>query len=680
MSDDTPLPAMAHKLSTQAARLDALEGWREIVDDWCERVDRTLEDANLTLGEPAPEVIPGPPAPPPAPEKPTITGPDAARVGEPYTIKLSHLPEGVGSWYAHFDDGKKAGHFVKGDLTVTHVFTEAHKQRVIRCHYTDPATDKQVPLNRLRIEVLGEAAEESGPEAPPADAPGADASRPRLWGVNLSLPRRYSGNWALGNVAKLADETTKRRFSDEEQMRLSREPLTLRPGEDLMAVADNGGLTPGGRWTVEWDGPGEARLHARLYGETGYATLIEAGEGWATYELRGGANYLFVACKEDEIFNVRLWHDESNPDHLQVNPAAIGTIRGAHTLRMMDWGWTNGGRVEEWSDRSLPGGAMIRAGVPLETQLEAVQAIGAKVWWLCIPPRASMDYSRELGLWLAEHVPDEVEVRVEYANEAWNWFGVFNEFHNWLRATPDLPDLSKPGELTDHFARKYGHRAALHLEQVREGFPRAKFVCGAQVANPWIGREAMRYAIHAGQRPDYLGVTGYFQNGWGHRLAAGEISLDEFFAGLAETLRGEGPWRRIKEAKRDAEAVGAEVIMYEGGTHLQAIQLPEAEREAGVARLAEAHRDPRMREIARINAERWYEATGNAEYMAFGDVGRDGPWGFWGFGATQLAADGSVIDLRQDPRFAGVLDAAGETPKPREVLRYQAEQRAEAAQ
>ena len=289
-------------------------------------------------------------------------------------------------------------------------------------------------------------------------------------------------------------------------------------------------------------------------------------------------------------------------------------------------------------------------GASLELQLALVEAAGAKVWWLCVPPRAELAYSRALGRWLAANVPAEIDVKVEYGNEVWNSAGDFNVFHRHVLSLPDVPDPRKPGRTTDHFAAKYGARAAAHLAAVRGGFPRAGFVVGAQTANPWIGETALLAAAAAGGKPDFLGLTGYFDDGFDEKLGRGEIDLDGFFAGLRQRLAGEERWARTREHARLAGRLGVEVVMYEGGTHC----LPRA---GGLEELKRAHRDPRFRELARLNAEGWFRATGNAEYVHFGDAYRMGRHGFWGFCESNLRADGSPTDVAASPRLAGVLDA-----------------------
>ena len=95
----------------------------------------------------------------------------------------------------------------------------------------------------------------------PAPAAAEARPRPRRWGVNPTWPRRWLGQWLLGDLATLAYDTNLRSFDDAELAALAAgAELTLSTGEQLYAIADNGGLTPGGAWTVEWSGTGRCSL------------------------------------------------------------------------------------------------------------------------------------------------------------------------------------------------------------------------------------------------------------------------------------------------------------------------------------------------------------------------------------------------------------------------------------
>jgi hypothetical protein len=87
----------------------------------------------------------------------------------------------------------------------------------------------------------------------------------------------------------------------------------------------------------------------------------------------------------------------------------------------MDFGYTNGSPLQEFSQRTLPtsqtqfspkGSALeYMADLSNETQ---------KNMWICIPHQASDDYVLQVAQLLKARVRTGLKIYVEYSNETWN--------------------------------------------------------------------------------------------------------------------------------------------------------------------------------------------------------------------------------------------------------------------
>lgn len=150
---------------------------------------RVTPSATPTPGPTQPDrpAAPTPAAPTPSAGQVAIAGATEARVGEAYTLRLDTGSLRGGRWYVHWDDGP--GQWLRGSgaATLTHTFTSANPERVIRVFYE--VNGQRTQANRVRVRVSPAGSQRPAP-APPADARGDGRVTRTYWtnvgGRNLS--------------------------------------------------------------------------------------------------------------------------------------------------------------------------------------------------------------------------------------------------------------------------------------------------------------------------------------------------------------------------------------------------------------------------------------------------------------------------------------------------------------
>ena len=159
------------------------------------------------------------------------------------------------------------------------------------------------------------------------------------------------------------------------------------------------------------------------------------------------------------------------------------------------------------------------SGVPLEVMVALANQIGADPWFN-IPHFATDDFVREFAEYVRDNVDPELQIHIEYSNEAWN--SNFDQFH----FTNDRGLEEFGDEFGDFpFSIYYGYRSAEILSIFTEVFgeqadDRLVGVLGTQTVVTFRSQEVIQGAELFFERNDpdtqlddvidALGVTGYF--------------------------------------------------------------------------------------------------------------------------------------------------------------------------
>ena len=524
----------------------------------------------------------------------------------------------------------------------------------------------------------------------------ADGGGERILAVNFGGLSRWDQSWLLADAAKQANEWQIRKRLPNEGGRIDFRrydgaltedgwPNVMPPRSQwrLLAIADNGGLgTPGGTWVLTWEGGGLVELH-----DTNGPITPSRGslrERRLEYDLPPGQKFLFpavtVSAQGDRPTRLHLWLPGA--EGRLINPAVVNRMRdlGVDAIRVMDITHTNHSLDRSWEDRSRPdymlqgttrgaawnnrvaaaqgsqqrwaaktamrdvarGTNRDRTGASWEACIQLANEVGADLY-LCVPAEADDTYLWALADLLRRNLYGRVYV--EYSNEYWN--SIFEQF-NYVaaKAEENTPPLKN---FREHF---YGKRAA-EVQRIMEqhlGDERVTFVLGAQVdaGNLWnIEQTTQAFEASGGSLDgEAIGVTFYFHRGltrWifdqGLHLRRGDARLaamDQAFDELTRRLNDpeDQGWAKVDQHRGFAEARGARLIGYEGGSHIIPRDGgdpagPTKDNAELVRFILQMHEHPRMGEMTLLNKKlaEWHGMREQFDFVLFGKPGRHGAWG-----------------------------------------------------
>ena len=605
-----------------------------------------------------------------ASEEPRLTGQPRATAGRPYTIELSGLPPGARGWYAHFDDGPDAGSWHEpGDLRVTHVFTEPARLRVIRCHWDD-AAGEQIPIERLRIEVLTEDGESLKPPPPPPLPPAEPLPlEQQRVGLNLTSVNYYSEEEPFADrIKSFSPWKAERRKAggggwEEDprglELREDGMPARLLPGQRAFALRDfpRGGTH--GTHTLSWEGQGRLTWGLRPSGESrrdGFNAmkvfLPERPDGHARVML-----ILQETNPADPVRNLRLTKDGADPDAV-FDPGFLARWSFADGFRYMDWAETNNSTLERWEDRPEPGDWTWATGdgVPLEVQVAHANATGADPWF-CVPHRADDGYVRRMAGLVRDTLDPGLVATIELSNEVWNWQFTQTRYADERgRADPEITEahhllwtvkrsLEVFAIFDEAFTGEPGGRS-----------PRLRRALGAQSSNPWVATKVFESQA-AADGADTLATAPYFGGSvkperadW-FRTADGDALDNHIAKQLEGTVRGIAKYPPILagiNARRDASLPPVVHTAYEGGGHF--LPPPGAQDDPELMRQFERLGQRPAFEDAYFEYLKAWHALGGSDMMLFSSIGDPSHWGDWGL----MRHAGQP--LSETPKLRGVLD------------------------
>ncbi len=427
--------------------------------------------------------------------------------------------------------------------------------------------------------------------------------------------------------------------------------VALRPDGYPLQIPYNDGTNPPQyvRTLLLWSGDGTY--------PSGDYRLIVSGTG--TVQLSGSAEGQF-SCPTDQTISVDntgggiifeiLSSDPDDPVHdikliepgshdsYQTEPffpEMLDFLSDFETIRFMDLMETNFSPVRLWTDRTPISyySYAVKSGVPYE-YLIALANKTQKNPWICIPEQADDDFVRQMAELLKTSLDPDLDIYVEYTNEAWN--SIFSANAHVIQMGAMLGYSGQPWAQ----GWKYYAKRSADIHHIFEGVfgddDRIINVVSAQAANAWLCNYILDsykdslYNPHQIQA-DVLAIAPYFGGGLADRLGdlglAKDISVDAILDSL-EYLALHESFDRMDEAKDVADQHGVELIAYEGGQHLVSYSyrhLPEY-----INKLAEVNRHTRMQDLYCQYFDHWYNTVRGGLFCHFSSHGRYTQYGYWG--------------------------------------------------
>ena len=195
----------------------------------------------------------------------------------------------------------------------------------------------------------------------------------------------------------------------------------------VLTVWANTEALPSGEYVLLYDGTGSISFW-------GDAEVISQEAGRIVVQVDAGVNDIIVmeiqeSMLGDHVRNIRFLLPGTE-DTYQENPWTsewLEKLAPFNAIRFMDWGYTNGSRMEQWEQRpQIHDYTYTQDGVPYEWWIELCNLKQADAW-VCIPHAADDDYIRQMAQLFKSGLNPGLKIYVEYSNEIWNW--IFEQTH-----------------------------------------------------------------------------------------------------------------------------------------------------------------------------------------------------------------------------------------------------------
>jgi len=428
-----------------------------------------------------------------------------------------------------------------------------------------------------------------------------------------------------------------------------------------------------GRYRLTYKGEGKINVG-------GLAQNITANSGEIWFDFKPGEDPVGISIYTtdpkgtgDYIRDIAVVKESNIPLFevgVQFNPLWIHRINGLRSLRFMDWMFTNGSKISNWTQRPKPHDyTYVGKGVPVEVMVALSNQIGADPWFN-MPHLADDEYSRNFATYVRDNLDPKLKAYVEYSNEVWNFtfpqtaWAIEQAELRWGRAGKQ-----------EGWMQIAGMKAAQMGKVWREVFGKKgknRLVRVVATHTDWPGLEqallqAPLWQDEGGRAPveefDAYAVSGYFGHDLGSDLAPKVL---EWIAESTHKAEVEGrnqglKFRNLKAyiaahrfddvSAQAATAVidgslkhllneawpyqagvakdnGLQLVMYEGGTHVVGIG-EMAQNETLGAFFNYFSYTPEMAELYDILLSGWAKSGGTL-FNAFVDVARTSNWGSWG--------------------------------------------------
>lgn len=414
---------------------------------------------------------------------------------------------------------------------------------------------------------------------------------------------------------------------------------------------------PSGMYTVEFEGKGKLLIDFD-------ATRTELTQSGVPHRINVNATQngihvtILESLESDPVRNIRVVMPgfENTYRTAPFHPTFLGYLRGINVLRYMSPQLTNLTEIISPAGRSTPATytqvSAAAGGLAWEYIAELSNTTGTDPW-ICLPVFANDSLVRECARVFKAQLKPERKVYVEYGNEFWNSAYPFSTGHNHARqqgAAEKLSDDSFIGGLI--WVTKRSVEMFSLFEEEFGGTSRLVRILAAQGANSFTGQQMLRALSNPvvnpkGKKVDALAIAPYFGNELADMVAsrAATITTNEILTTLDSLVRVETP-AIVAANKRETDAAGVQLVAYESGQHLAAVESANRENTTLTEKLIAVNRDPKMRDIYCRYYDAWYNGGGKL-FNVFDYVSNFSKFGSWG----------QLEHLRQDTAISPKLSA-----------------------
>lgn len=439
------------------------------------------------------------------------------------------------------------------------------------------------------------------------------------------------------------------------EAKLIEEEYITETGE-ILAIPEDGKL--GMHWTAV---EGRAGTYVLSYEGTGTikitgGTVLSEENGKITFTLGNESNLQVWVTETDpmgggdflkNISVVREEYVELYELGATFNPDWLALIEDARQIRFMDWMKTNNSNTTSWDNYN---------GASVEDMVALANEIGSDPWFN-IPHMADEAFVREFAIYVRDNLDPELQVRVEYSNETWNY--AFEQAQWLLEAAKS--SWGENGNVYDkalNFHVKKAVETALIWEEVfgDQAESRLINVIGSQsgaitsekllTAKIWEHQEPENY-VDPAKVFEEVAVTTYF----GYQAVSSEVFRENLIEKIKISNHDAIKWleekmmdpnfggsipaklEQLQDTNDIIEIYGLKMVAYEGGQHVHhsfAVRgLTDADISALTDFMIDFVRSEEMANLYKALWDGWAEISENP-FMQFGDVQSTSKTGSWG--------------------------------------------------
>jgi hypothetical protein len=303
------------------------------------------------------------------------------------------------------------------------------------------------------------------------------------------------------------------------------------------------------------------------------------------------------------------------------------------TIRFMDWGVTNGNKLEKWADRNTPDSPSWHneKGVPYEVMADFANATKCDAW-VCVPQHANENYITEMAKVFKEKLDPSLNLYIENSNEVWNWGfeqAGFNKDQAELEG-PNDPTLSWDGK--DNKWTWPARRIAKRLMKIRSifvsamGKNRVRPIFATQIVWPenWLDQGIAYIEHNHGAPKDFIyAIAGAPYFNLESLKGKKEFTKDEALKSLETSIDTMPEWGKAKHHQGVMAKHGLRWVCYEAG--------PDTFGPDSIAAKKASALDPKMRGLMMKFWRQWRGMGGGMmNQFVVGATNYDSQYGTWG--------------------------------------------------
>ena len=425
------------------------------------------------------------------------------------------------------------------------------------------------------------------------------------------------------------------------------EVLSLPEGTAKLGMHWSGAEGRTGTYVLTYEGEGDFSF--------GGVKVLSKEPGRIVIEnVSGGSMNFWITSTDpnhtgDLLKNISLVREEHVELHelgAVFNPEWVDLISDSRQIRFMDWMETNGSQVVSMSDYH---GASVQDMVTLANQ------IGADPWFN-MPAMADDDFIREFATYVRENLDPDLQVRVEYSNELWNY--AFPQT-KWMAA--QSKDAWGTEDNANQQMLNYQVKMAVHVAQIweevfgDEADARLINVLGGR-DGLWSAEQLLTAPLWQKHEPDaYVDPKSVFEEFaattyFGTSTVANKDYRQELIEKIKDPSVDATDWlaeklmdpnyassipqklASLKELASYIDTSGLNLVAYEGGQHVHQSFSISGLTKDDLAILTDFMTDfVRSPEMAELYEALWkgWEEIGSNPFMQFGDIGTPSKYGSW---------------------------------------------------